>query len=269
MTTNDIRVSICLLPFAMLLAVSGCKSPFDSTRNASGGATGTLGTASSFVVFSDELETGGGAFEYPGPDGQNLVFTDTSNPISRRSIRYSWTGRDVSNPQGSGCLPNPEHIFAGFDLMHVPDNTPTLSVYNSTPGRNLSKAGYTKATFYVRGSLSSNTILKVEAASPGVPASGCPVVTSPCLILYANANDLAVYEASPGFSTNCQPAPTALTGSWQSYSMSIAAAIANSSQPASAIKDFFKATFVYTPPGFGAPSGQGGIAYFDQIQYQQ
>src|SRR4051812_40967478 len=101
MTTK--RWILGLLPVGLLLA--GCNlSPFGRTRDASGGG-GTGAFSGNFVIFNNELITGGGAFEYPGPEGQILTFTDASNPISRRSIRYSWTGESVNN----------QTIFAGFD----------------------------------------------------------------------------------------------------------------------------------------------------------
>jgi hypothetical protein len=258
---GNIPFAIYLLPFALLLA-SCNKSPFDRTQNALGGALGTAGpSAGAFVIFSDELRTGGGAFLYPGGENQTLSFADRSNPISQRSIRYSWTGGDVSWP--GGCTPT-EHTFAGFDLM----DTPTLATYSSTPGRDLHLGGYTTATFYSHGSLSTNTVLKVEVAASGV-AGGCvnpPQV--PCLILYANASDLTAYQNYSAPPTEVCPAMP-LTGNWQSYSIPIGSAIANSSQPAFAIKDFFKATFVFTPLFVGSTApGQGGTVYFDVIQYQ-
>src|ERR1039458_9963935 len=81
--------SLAMTALCLCLVAAGCKSPFDRTRDASGGGgTGTLSGSSNFVIFSDELKTGGGAFEYPGGENQSLSFADTSNPISRRSIRY-------------------------------------------------------------------------------------------------------------------------------------------------------------------------------------
>ena len=93
------RLQILNSLFLGLVLSAGCnKSPFDSTKDASnGGATGTITGNAAFVVFNSELVTGGGAFEFPGADGQSLTFNDTSNPISHRSIRYSWTGGAVEN----------------------------------------------------------------------------------------------------------------------------------------------------------------------------
>ena len=238
------------------LLLVGCnKLPFDRTSNGSGGGpTGAFTGTNSFVIFNSELLTGGGAFEFPGSEGQSLSFSDTSNPISHRSIRYSWTGQPVSNPSG---VPNPESAFAGFDLM----DTATLDTYASTLGRNLQTPNYGKATFYARGSLSTNTVLKIEVSDDGNVNTAAP-----CIVLSANGTD-----PTPGPSGACSvngsvfnplAMPTrTLSSSWQQFTITIPnSALAN-------IKDFFKATFVYTNPGT-APVGQGGTAYVDVIQYQ-
>jgi hypothetical protein len=240
------RFSVSFMISSMLLL--GCnKSPFDRTRNAAGGPTGAFSGKGTYVIFSSELISGGGAFEFPGSEGQSLSFSDTSNPISHRSIRYSWTGQAVSNPS---CSPNPESTFAGFDLMH----TPTIDTYATTPGRNLSAAGYTKVTFYARGGLSTNTYLKVEVASPG-SSNPCAAVVSPCVKLLNGA------DPAPGSDPTCTPFQ--LTGQWGTYTIPIP----SPSTQLAAVKDFFKATFVYTNLT-ATPAGQGGTVYFDVIQYQ-
>jgi hypothetical protein len=258
------RSSVYFLPLAMLLGITGCKSPFDSTKNASGGATGTIGNATTFVVFSSELQTGGGVFEYPGANGQSLVLNDTSNPISNRSIRYSWNGMPVPGyPTVAGAS-----IFVGFDLMHVIDNTPTLSIYNSTPGRNLTaspgKQNYTKVTFYARATLSADTVLKVEAVGDGNPND-----PDPCMTLSTSGSDNVCLTTANGASNTYAQSPQPITSSWQKYTLTIPTSLL------AHVKDFFKATYVYgVPPNFaqtpfGSPDGQGGIVYFDQIQYEQ
>ena len=222
--------------FLAVLLLAGCnKSPFDRTRDASGGgALNKFGVAPGLVVFNDELVTGGGAFEYPGGANQVLVFNDRSNPISERSIRYSWNG------QAPGGEPTNPPTFAGFDLAVSLSATD----YPSTPARNLTAAGYTKVTFFARGALSSNTDLKIEVAS------GSP---QPCLLLSTSGTD------NPG-ALPCSLGQ--LTGNWGSYSIALPPG------SLSALKDFFKATFIFTPPFVGSTApGQGGVAYFDQIIY--
>src|SRR5438552_16843918 len=92
------RLGRSLLTAACLLLAFGCnKNPFDRTQNASGGGpTGSFTGANSFVIFNNELTSGGGAFDFHGSDGQSLSFNDMSNPISQRSIRYRWTGQLVA-----------------------------------------------------------------------------------------------------------------------------------------------------------------------------
>src|SRR5947207_2998733 len=97
--------SLAMTTVLFLLAACN-KSPFERTRDASGGgAVGSFGSGN-FVIFSNELKTGGGAFLYPSGEHQTLDFRDTSNSISQRSIRYNWDGQDVAS----------QHAFAGFDL---------------------------------------------------------------------------------------------------------------------------------------------------------
>jgi len=222
-----------------LLCAVGCnKSPFDRTQNVGGGPTGTITPGGSFVIFNNELVSGGGAFEYPGSDGQNLVFNDTSNPISQRSIRYSWTGQLVAGQN-----------FAGFDLM----DQPTQAQYNSqSTGRDLSKAGYGKVTFFARGSLSTNTLIKIEVADDGNSMTH----DANCLSLSTNGT----LDAPDGAGANCNH-PQTLTSNWQSFSIPVTNA------SLIGLKDFFKATYIFLPSA-GAPTGQGGTVYFDVIQYQ-
>ena len=231
----------------LCLVAAGCKSPFDRTRDASGGGgTGTLSGSSNFVIFSDELKTGGGAFEYPGGENQSLSFADTSNPISRRSIRYSWNGQ----PTVAGSA---DATFAGFDLMHVVDNTPTLTIYAATPGRDLRQTGYTKATFYARGTLASNTVLKIEVSDDGNTST-----SDPCLVLSAAGTDNSACDAN-GLDLLKMPAQV-LTSSWRQYTITIPTASLGN------VKDLFKATFVFAPSYGAIP--QGGVIYVDQIQYE-
>jgi hypothetical protein len=226
-----------------LVSLGACKkSPIERTQDAANPtALGGFGVASTYRIFSNELMTGGGAFEYPGGENQSLDFTDRSNPLSNRSIRYHWTGAPADPSNNGG--------FAGFDLMHVP----TLPQYAGTPGRDLSAAGYTKATFYARGSLSTNTVLKIEVADDGNGG-----VTPPCLTLSTDGTDNACGGGSE--------APQRLTSDWRQYTINIP----NNTYLA-AVKDFFKATFVYNFPLGGLPGeapGQGGTVYFDHIQYE-
>jgi hypothetical protein len=232
------------------VALAGCKSPFDRTRDASGGGALGFHSGGSLDVFVNELKTGGGAFTYPGGENQILSFNDQSNPFTARSIRYVWNGGDVSNP---GCSA-PEHIFAGFDLMH----TPTLSTYAATPGRNLQPAGYHLVTFQARGNIPTTsagvTILKVEVASDGAAAACTAPAPRPCIIFSASGTD----DDVPA--TTCTKKQ--LTSTWASQTIS-----GLTPSDLSNVKDFFKATFILIPAGGSNLPGPGGVVYFDKIQY--
>ncbi len=222
-----------LWPFVF---AGGCKSPFDRTRDASGGGgTGAITGSGNLVVFSNELKTGGGAFLYPSGENQALSFNDTSNPISARSIRYTWNGQDVGG----------QHIFTGFDLMH----TATQADYTPTRGRDLRAANYTKVTFYARGSLSANTFMKVEVADDGDPTT-----PAPCVALSPRGDLDDLFPATP-----CGRRDT-ITSDWRQYTIPI------SNSNLNPVKDFFKGTFVFLPGGGNIPGG-GGTVYFDNIQY--
>jgi hypothetical protein len=222
-------------------AAAGCKNPFDRTRNADGGgALGIFGTGANMVVFSSELATGGGAFLYPSGENQALSFNDTSNPVSARSIRYTWNGQEVPN---SGVQ---QHIFAGFDLMHVP----TQAAYTSTPGRDLRQANYSRVSFYARGTLSTNTFAKIEVADDG--NTGTP---APC----ANLSESGLLDDTNIGATPCNN-PKVLSSQWRAYEIPI------SNNNLQGLKDFFKVTFIYNQPVGNAP-GQGGTIYIDNIVY--
>src|SRR5262249_27499586 len=149
-------------------------------------------------------------------------------------------------------MPNPENTFTGFDLMHVT----TLSQYSSTPGRNLSAAGYTKATFYARGSLGSGVDVKIEVSDDG------DITTAdPCITLSANGTD---DHCSDNGADPLAMTPGTLSSSWQPYTIMIPNSALTS------IKDFFKATLVFNPPFPGyTGNGTGGTVYFDAIAYSQ
>jgi hypothetical protein len=187
--------------------------------------------------------SGGGAFLYPGSEGQHLAFNDTSNTISSRSIRYRWTGENVAG----------QFLFAGFDLMH----TPTEATYSSTAGRDLHAAGYGHVKFFARGSLATNTLAKIEVADDGNTST----VNLSCVSLSTAAHLDDGFN--PG-STMCGRRDT-ISSDWHQYSIPIS----NPPVALASIKDFFKVTFVFNNaiPGNTLP-GQGGTIYIDQIQYR-
>jgi hypothetical protein len=214
---------------------AGQTNPPPGQTNPPGGTTPPPTTGSTdFVVFSNELKSGGGAFMYPAGDNQTLSFLDTSNTISGHSIRYAWTGGDVAG----------QHGFAGFDLMH----TPELSTYAATPGKDLRPGGYHRVTFDARGTLASNVVLKVEVSDDG-DGGAIP----PCIVFSTNG------DLDEGGPTPCLTRGV-LSTAWQQFSIPVTSA------NLSVVKDFFKATFVYK--NASASTGSGGVAYFDDIRYK-
>jgi len=228
-----------------LLLSTGCKSPFNRTQDSSSGPASTIGASGQYPIFNNELVSGGGAFEYPEGIGNNLSlnFDDHSNPVGKRSIRFSWNGQPAD---GSGLSATVTSIFAGVSLMHVP----LFGNYTSTPGRDLRAAGYNTVTFQARGDLHTYTSVTIEAGGPN-PAA--------CITLSADGSvdNCGTLFPSEGHLTGT------LTSNWQTYNLPIT----NAQQ--SAIKDLFKATFVfaYPTPGNTNP-GQGGTIYLDQIFYK-
>ena len=223
-----------------LLLAAGCKSPFGRTKDSSSGPTGSLGGSGQFAVFNDELVSGGGAFEYPGGNNLSLAFDDHSDPLSRRSIRFAWNGQ----PTDATTI-----TFAGMSLMHVP----VFANYDITPPRDLRAAGYTRVVFAARGALSTFTSVKIEA---GGPASACMTLSAS-----GTTNECFLNNNPATPCLTCQTLP--FSSGWRSYSLPL------SSAQQSAIKDFFKATFIFDNPTPGSTNpGQGGTIYLDQIFYK-
>jgi len=237
----NIKAAAALLTLSLVFA--GCKkSPFERTTNNEGGALGSFGVAGSLKVFSDELFSGGGAFLYPGGENQTLAFNDLSNPVSARSIRYVWNGK----PPAAGST---SFSFAGFDLMH----TATETTYSTTAGRDLRAAGYRRVTFYARGSLSTNTVIKIEVADDGIDGGVVPG----CLVLSTSGSGTVTSGNQP-----CSNTAT-LSSNWTRHTITITDAMLAS------VKDYFKATFVFTDPFVGNQTpGQGGTLYVDAIFYE-
>ena len=214
----------------ILVLLAGCKSPFNRTEDSDSGPGGPLGQSGQFTIFSNELSSGGGAFKYPGGDNLGLAFDDHSNPLSRRSIRISWNGQPTDGTTIT---------FAGVALMHVP----LFKDYNSRAPRDLHAAGYTRIAFSARGDLSTFTSVKIEGGGP----------TSACLTL-----------SPSGTVDECLNGRTdVLSGAWRSYSLPVGTG------QQTAIKDFFKATFIFNNPTPGSTNaGQGGTIYLDEIAYK-
>lgn len=231
---------------AALLLFSSCKkNPLDRIDTAASGAMPTDSPSTAFVVYRNgEITSGGGAGLYPGSDEQTINFNDSG------AIRYMWTGRDVGG----------QHVFAGFDLCHSPDLSPQWYWWL---GKDLSEHHFSKISFYIKGSLSKDTVVKIESPHDGInPNAGNKYISSyrPCKVL---SNDgIEPIDPGTGFllcRDGYNPGALKLTSSWQKVTMSAP----NEKFLWYNIRDFFKATFVFVGNG----TGSGGVIYVDKVQY--
>ena len=217
---------------AVFLLGSCKKNPIDRLINPvpDGAVSQTSGI---FVIYDDELKTGGGLGFIPGGENQVITQVDASSPRrSDNQIRYSWNGQDVSN---SGSL---QHLFAGFSLLVTPD----FSTFDSASAKNLNanNAGYTKLTFYIRGTLASDTYVRIEGPDDG-PGGITP----------------ARMESLPSLTGTFT-----LTEDWQKQELTVPAGDFNQ------VKSFLTLSIQYMQPVGTTVGGGGGTIYLDDIRYE-
>jgi hypothetical protein len=212
----------------------GCeKNPVDRLTNPmpDGALSQTSGT---YVVYDDELRTGGGLGYIPGGENQTADVSDFSSP--RRTIsqlRYSWNGQDVSN--GSVL----QHLFAGFSL---PITSFLEDVVSAQP-KNLSGAGYTKVRMQIRGTLSDRTAVRIEGPDDG--AGG---------IVPVQVNSRRQGDVSGG--------DFVLTNEWQQIEVP-------ANGQFSAVKIYLTVSFQFSQPFGTTQPGGGGEIFLDDIHYVQ
>lgn len=223
------KILLALLPVVLSI---GCKgNPIERLVNPFGSGVVPQNTAP-YVIYDEEIKTGGGAGFIPSDGNQSLVFDDRSSP--RRSVfatRYTWTGGDVYNPEASP--PAFQHLFAGFSFLVSPDFA-TLSSY---AGRNLFDAGYTKLTLHLRANLSPNTVVRIEGPDDG-----------------------------PGGHTTVSADYTAadlIASDWNYIQLSVP------STHFSNVKVFATVSLQYQQPGGTTTPGAGGTIYLDDVRYEQ
>lgn len=176
-----------------------------------------------YTIYDDELKTNGGLAFIPGGENQSIDLADVGDPRrTLRQVRYSWNGQDTGS----------QHLFAGFQFLITPDGT-TLSLANA---KNLSAAGYTKLTLYVRGELSSGNTLRIEGPSNGVST----FVPARAEISAAN-----------------------LTNAWQGVSLTVP------SGDFSSVKIFATFSIQYTQAPRTINPGAGGVIYVDDVRYER
>jgi hypothetical protein len=145
------------------LLTAGCrKNPIERLTNpVPGGAVPQ--SSGVFVLYDNELKTGGGLELFPTGDNQGIDLSNHDRPVNAGTqIRYVWNGQPVGGQQA----------FAGFSLIITPDDS-TLS---STPAKNFSAAGYTEISMRIRGNLSFGNTLKIEGPSDGTSTAAQPPV---------------------------------------------------------------------------------------------
>ncbi|MCG3206216.1 MAG: hypothetical protein KCHDKBKB_02949 [Elusimicrobia bacterium] len=211
------------LIFISLLIVSSCKTnPIDRLTNPlpDGDVSQSSGL---FIIYDDELKTEGGLAFIPGGENQTIDLSDVSEPHRTvRQIKYAWNGGDTGS----------QHLFAGFQLLITPDGT-TLA---STNARDLSSAGYTQMTMYVRAQLSEGNTLRIEGPSNG--------------------------------DSNFVPARVELDAAtlgqgWMAINLAVPAA------DFSAVKIFATFSIQYAQPPRTTNNGLGGTIFVDELRYER
>lgn len=212
---------------AVIAGITGCdRHPFKkvSTLRDEGLLPSVNAT---FIVYDDELKTGGNLFVFPGGENQTVELKWQDRPYrGKNCIMYSWNGRDVND----GNLGITRHDFVGLDLV-VSEGSGDFAASSSL---DLSAGAYAKATFWIRGTLSEGTTLKVES-----PDDGSTATAAPQLLI------------------------TSISETWQKNEITIAAS------DLTALKEFFKITFVYTQPTGTTTPGGGGTVFLDDIRLEQ
>ncbi len=225
---------IILMIIAGLFLVSCEKNPMDRLADPSG--EGALNAWSGvFKIYDDDLITGGNVAFIPSdlspPDNNmTLDFKNTSDnpPEGAKCLKYTWNGQDL-DWKGKN-----EHDWAGMSLIVATH----WSLYDATPAKDLSSAGYTKITFKARADIYSDTYVKFEG-----PVS--KTVTAPTRggtqYLRLNSDELM---------------------DWHSYTIAFRAA------DFKAVRDYFKIVIEYPAGANGGPYGSGGTVYVDDIKYE-
>lgn len=219
---NFRAMKVFLLPAALLAAACDRNAGDRLTDAMSEGAVPSA--VADWVLYSDELRTGGSYFLIPGAGPLTLRDDDPQAGASGgRGINFSWTGADV----------NGQHDFAGFGLLVAP----SIAQDPVTPARDLSGAGFTKITFWARGSVGENVILRVEGPGDGTGASVMP--------------RLEISRA-------------ALSAGWAKYTLPVPFPASFSS-----VKQYVNFVLIFDQPTGTTFPGEGGTLHVDQISYER
>lgn len=149
-------IAVLIMPLFVFAACD--KKPVNRLANpTTSNTTGSTVWTAPWIVYDDEIKTGGGIARFTTPEGQVLDFASTENPHSGLDcVKFSWDGSEV-RPYAD---PNTaEHSWVGFSFKVLNDN-----IVNSPSTKDLSPGHYTKLSFYARGTLSANVTLRVKGA---------------------------------------------------------------------------------------------------------
>jgi hypothetical protein len=185
------KVSSILLAAVLIsfFSLSACdKRPVNRLVNP-GVENGAVTWPVPWVLYADEIKTGGTVMSFTTQEGQLLDFASRDNPHSgSRCIKFSWDGSAVTQ-----YVPlRREAFFVGFSLI-VAD---TVDKYLATI-KDISPGGYTKIKFWARGSLNSSVHLRLESSN------GDSTSTYPNNAWESNSTDQV------------------LTSNWQSFSFNV------------------------------------------------
>lgn len=204
---------------------SGCKkNPVDRLINPV--PEGDVAPASGvYSIYNDEFKTSAGIGLIPGGENQTIELGD--------AIRYFWNGADVPD------VGVQQHLFAGYSVIITPDFT----TFDAAQPRNLNAgvATYAKLKFLIRGTLASDTYVRIEGPDDG---SG-GIVPIKIESLHGLAGDFT------------------LTDQWQEKEIVIP------SNHFDNVKVFFTLSLQYSQPSGTTVPGGGGTIYIDQVRYEQ
>jgi len=211
---------------AAIAFIIGCeRHPFKKTSTLAD--EGLLPSVSPvFIVYDDEIKTGGNLFTFPGGENQVVSLDEADNPVAgKRCIRYTWNGGDVHDDDINAG----RHDFAGLNLPVSQGDED----FDEAAAVNLTSGGYGTLTFWIRGVLTQDVTVKVEAVDDGDEDTAAP---------------FGIY---------------AVSSVWEKKELSLAGA------DLSSVKEFFKITFIYTQPIGTDTPGRGGTIFIDDIQLEQ
>lgn len=229
-----IAVFIAACTFGLL----GCDhTPLDKIINP-GTTTSGGAWSGTWVIYDNEVKTGGATMMFNTMEGQDLSFACAENPhAGSHCVKFSWDGSTVVVYSTSSSVANTSgSSFVGFSLIAAA----STGDYNNV-SKDLTGGAYTKLSFWARGSLNSNVYLRVEA----------------------NSDDPSFYRLASG---QYGVWMGTVGSSWQKYEIPLD----STRNKLSTVRDFVKIILRYdedgNPDTANTRQGCGGTVYIDDIQ---